>query len=289
MSATCVERQKHTQKQSELLDRWGTLMPSLSDLAFLIPIAVLFWCATGVGWLLTDSDTGWHIRTGEWILKNGRVPAVDIFSFTRSGEPWIAWEWLTDLMMALAHRAYGLAGVVLLALLLLGATSVCIYRSAVAGCGHRLIAFALTWLAMAAGTIHWLARPHLVTPLMAAIFCRILDSVEKERNPTWLRSLPPLTMLWANLHGGFFVGIALISIYAIGVAAEELIHGSRQNAWGARTGCGMWREWKRSRRGVAVLASSIAGIRTSGRPSRHPARPGRHLSDELRAPAVQSI
>ena len=66
---------------------WISLIPSLSDLAFLTPILVLFWCTSGVGWLLTDSDTGWHIRAGEWILKNGRVPATDLFSFTKAGQP----------------------------------------------------------------------------------------------------------------------------------------------------------------------------------------------------------
>ena len=108
---------------------WISLMPSLSDLAFLTPILVLFWCTPGVGWLLTDSDTGWHIRTGEWILKNGRVPTTDIFSFTKAGQPWFAWEWLSDVLMAVVHGRSGLAGIVLVSLLLLGATSVCVYRA----------------------------------------------------------------------------------------------------------------------------------------------------------------
>ena len=75
------------------LNRWVSLVPSLSDLAFLMPMLVLFWCTTGVDWFLTDSDTGWHIRTGEWILKHGRIPATDLFSFTKFGQPWFAWEW----------------------------------------------------------------------------------------------------------------------------------------------------------------------------------------------------
>jgi hypothetical protein len=58
-------------------ERFAPLIPTLSDLAFLLPILVLFRSTTAVGWLLTDSDTGWHIRTGEVILQNGRVPAVD--------------------------------------------------------------------------------------------------------------------------------------------------------------------------------------------------------------------
>lgn len=231
MSFTGLREQSHLTNPVPQLERFAPLTPTLSDLAFVLPILVLFWSTTGVGWLLTDSDTGWHIRTGEWILQNGRVPTVDLFSFTKTGQPWIAWEWLSDVAMALAHRIEGLAGVVLLAMLLLGVTSVSIYREAVAKGSHRSIAIVLIWLAMAASTIHWLARPHLVTPLMAAVFCRILNSVERKQNPAPLWSLPLLTILWANLHGGFFVGIALICTYAIGTGAEELLLGSRQNIW----------------------------------------------------------
>ena len=110
----CPRGQKRRRRQlRELpLGRWVSLVPSLSDLAFLMPILVLFWCTTGVGWLLTDSDTGWHIRTGEWILKNGRIPATDLFSFTKFGQPWFAWEWLSDVSMAAVHRHFGLGGIV---------------------------------------------------------------------------------------------------------------------------------------------------------------------------------
>lgn len=213
------------------LGAWVSLIPSLSDLAFLTPIVVLFWCTTGVGWLLTDSDTGWHIRTGEWILKTGRVPTTDMFSFTKAGDPWFAWEWLSDVLMALAHKLGGLGGVVLLSLLILGATSLCVYKSMLEGSGQRVIAIVLTGLAMAASTIHWLARPHLLTPLFAVAFCRVLNRAESRQCSGVLSILPLLTALWVNLHGGFFVGIVLVITYGIGAAAEELVHGSRHNAW----------------------------------------------------------
>src|SRR5580698_10306425 len=168
------------------LDRWVSLVPSLSDVAFLMPILVLFRCTTGVGWLLSDSDTGWHIRTGEWILSKRQIPSSDLFSFTRTGQPWFAWEWLSDVSMAAAHSHFGLGGVVFLSVLVLGATSLSIYRNTVEACHHRLIAISLTSLAMAASTIHWLARPHLVTPLLAAVFCCVLDRVEKTGDERFL-------------------------------------------------------------------------------------------------------
>jgi hypothetical protein len=213
------------------LGAWMSLMPSLSDLAFLTPILVLFWYTTGVRWLLTDSDTGWHIRAGEWILQNRRVPATDLFSFTKAGQPWFAWEWLSDILMAVIHRHFGLAGIVLLSLLLLGATSVCVYRSTLEESGHRMIAIVLTGQAMAASTIHWLTRPHLVTPLFAAAFCRALNRTERNRGSDVLLVLPPLIILWVNLHGGFFVGFVLLITYALGTAAEEIMRGARHHAW----------------------------------------------------------
>src|SRR5258708_13785851 len=80
------------------------LLPGFSDCLFL---AVLFWLfASGSGgWsgLLADGDTGWHIRTGQWILENHSVPHTDLFSFSKAGQPWFAWEWLSDVVFAFLH------------------------------------------------------------------------------------------------------------------------------------------------------------------------------------------
>ena len=57
-------------------------LPSLTDAAFLVPLLFLFVRLSGGHFLLGDGDTGWHLRTGEWILQNGRVPDRDIFSYT---------------------------------------------------------------------------------------------------------------------------------------------------------------------------------------------------------------
>ena len=63
------------------------LLPSLTDFAFLMPLAFLFGRMEGVKTLFSDCDTGWHIRTGEWILANHRVPMQDIFFFPRPVPP----------------------------------------------------------------------------------------------------------------------------------------------------------------------------------------------------------
>ena len=91
-------------------------IPSLTDFFFL---AVIFWLfmADPSGWerLVTDGDTALHTRTGDYILDHGMVPTADPFSFTKPGERWFAFQWLTGVVYALLNRWFGLKGIVLLA------------------------------------------------------------------------------------------------------------------------------------------------------------------------------
>ena len=62
--------------------------------------------------LLADPDIHWHITVGHWILQHGAVPTVDGYSYTFTGQPWIAKEWGSQVLMALAYDAGGWSGVV---------------------------------------------------------------------------------------------------------------------------------------------------------------------------------
>ena len=65
--------------------------------------------------LLADPDSHWHIAVGNWMLAHGTVPTVDTFSFTFAGQPWIAKEWLSQLLMSVAFKLGGWGGVTVLA------------------------------------------------------------------------------------------------------------------------------------------------------------------------------
>src|SRR5579862_6885811 len=98
------------------------LLPSLTDFAFLMPILFLFQRMNGLKTLLGDCDTGWHIRTGEWILANRTVPTHDIFSYSKPDGAWFAWEWLTDIIWAFLNSKGGLAAVAMMGILLIAMT-----------------------------------------------------------------------------------------------------------------------------------------------------------------------
>ena len=198
------------------------LLPSLTDVAFLLPLILLFAGLRGVRTLLGDGDTGWHVRIGEWILAHGQVPRQDMFSFTKPGQPFFAWEWLWDVGAAWLHQRWGLAGVVLASLLVIALTTVLLYRLILRRCGNPLVSIALTGLASAAASVHWLARPHLVTMLMMMVFLTLLERV-REGHTAWLWSLPVLTILWTNLHGGFPIGIVIVGAYGAGELVRAVV------------------------------------------------------------------
>ena len=187
-------------------------LPSLTDVAFLMPLFFLFLKLDGARTMLGDGDTGWHVRTGEWIIAHGAVPKVDMFSFSRPGEPWFAWEWLWDVLFAVLHQHWGMSAVVAASTLVICLTSVLLFRLIRRACGNGLVAIAVTLLATGGCAIHWLARPHLFTLLFLTITLHIATRAAEGRTRL-LAWLVPLTLLWTNLHGGFFVVFLVLMCY----------------------------------------------------------------------------
>jgi hypothetical protein len=190
--------------------RW---FPSVADIVLLLPVLFLLLTPVGLSGLLGDGDTGWHLRAGEWMLDHRAVPRTDLFSFTKPGQPWYAWEWGWDLAFGALHRAWGMEAVVWFSLLLISAMLYLVYREALLLSGNLLLAFAVAFVVANGSAIHWLARPHLVSLLFLAASVILL-----RRGAAWW-VYPLLTLAWVNLHGAFFVLWTLLAAYT----AEALL------------------------------------------------------------------
>ncbi len=216
------------------------LFPSLTDIAFVMPLAFIFAKQDGAKTLLSDGDTGWHIRTGDWILANGAAPRQDIFSFTMPGQEWFAWEWLWDALFAWLHSLGGLEAVVLASQLVICLTCALLYRLVQRRAGNVLIAIAVTLVAAAAMSIHWLARPHLFTLLFAVCLYGLCERTREDGRFARLAWAPVLMLPWVNLHGGFLVCFLLLGCYLAGEIAFALTTPSRVEARDARRAAGNW-------------------------------------------------
>jgi hypothetical protein len=163
--------------------------------------------------LLIDHDIYWHVVVGQWIIDHRAVPHVDPFSSTMLGAHWITSEWLSEVLYFLAFRLAGWAGPVVLAALSLALTFF-LLTSLLLRRLPNLAVMILVGAGMALTAPHMLARPHvLVFPLMVLWASVVVDAAEEQRAPS-LVYLPIIT-LWANLHGSFTFGLALLAPFAL--------------------------------------------------------------------------
>jgi len=174
------------------------------------------------GWLglLEDGDTGLHIRIGDLILNSHSIPTTDPFSFSKPGQPWFAHEWLSGVIYALVVRAAGLKALVLLTGAILAMYNTLLLRDMLRRGANSLLAIALTLAATNAASIHYHARPHVFTLLFVTLAMALI--AQDRREPTsWIWLLIPMTALWANLHGGFVVLLAVLGLAAGSAFAES--------------------------------------------------------------------
>jgi hypothetical protein len=188
------------------------ITPSIADAIFLS--LFLYLSFFGGKWLLNDGDTGYHIRAGEHILKTLSIPTKDIFSFHSPPLAWTAHEWLSEVIMAIVHRSFGLTGIVIFFSLIISLVYSLFFKILKANNDIILSVF-FALLVLLSSWIHWLARPHIFSLLLMIIWYYLLDEYQY-KNRNYLFVLPPIMLLWVNLHGGFLAGLILIGIYLFG-------------------------------------------------------------------------
>ena len=182
---------------------------------------------------LRDGDTGWHLATGAWIVAHASVPTTDPFSFTATGRLWVAHEWLSELAMYASYRAAGWSGLIVLIGTAMAALFALTAYEIRRWLGTRASIVAL--LLLITGLLpSLLARPHILAlPMLAGWLIVLLHARERGAAPPLHVAL--LMLVWANAHGSFVFGLALVGVFAF----ETLIAASASDrrhvivGWGA--------------------------------------------------------
>lgn len=187
-----------------------------------ITLAVTAICLIGIFCSpIADTDFWWHLKTGQYIVERHSLPLPDPFAYTSAvTQPSeasarqiqhfnLTHEWLAQTLLYVVYLVGGFSGIVLVRAALLAAF-----------CGLAgFLAAHLSknfWAGIAAAfaaasiAIEFRAdRPALITFLFVAVFVTVLEL----RRAVWI--LPGLALLWANCHGGFFLGWVVLLAYAI--------------------------------------------------------------------------
>ena len=157
--------------------------------------------------MLMEPDLWWHIKTGEWMWKNGAVPTIDSFSHSFAGQPWIAKEWLSQAIFFSVFSAAGWKGVMLLSLVAVGLGAGALYWVVSRDLSPIYAAVACI-LALMLASSSFTVRPHLLTLVLFIIWTHQLFAASGKHSAPhfgWLLVI----LLWANLHAAFTIGFVI--------------------------------------------------------------------------------
>jgi hypothetical protein len=143
------------------------------------------------------------------------IPSHDIFSSATPPPYWVNHQWLSEVVMALVHKSFGLTGVVIFFAFLISSVYALLFKLLQKNRGNIIIVVFTILLAIASSVFHWLARPHIFSLLFLVISCALLEAFQY-RHRNYLYVFPPLMLFWTNMHGGFISGFILIFVYLLG-------------------------------------------------------------------------
>jgi hypothetical protein len=215
-----VRRSTTIQKGSVLTE----LAPNLVFLAFVVGLPFGLAIAPSV---FRDGDVSWQLAAGEWILRNGHIPTTDPFSYTAASHPWVAMEWLSEVVQAAAFRLDGYAGLAaLVAAFMITLNAILFFyleprtTTLRIACTLFLVNVVLAPFVM--------ARPHVLAwPLLAGWTTTLLAASERGRPPRWWAA--SILVIWANVHPSFPVGLAIVAAVAVDSIIET--QGKNYRSW----------------------------------------------------------
>lgn len=172
----------------------------------------------------TDTDTWWHIRSGETIVDNASIPHSDSFSHTRDGADWIDHSWGAQVALYGAYelfgggRAPGSSGNIGLALFTAALATLGMLFVFLMCEGNAYVRAFVVVLGAAAAAVFWSPRPQMVSFALGALVLYLIH-LYKRRHIDRLWLIPPIFIIWVNMHGGFAIGF----IFLLGTIAGEVI------------------------------------------------------------------
>lgn len=171
-----------------------------------------------------DPDVWWHLGVGRIIVDSG-IPSHEPFSFAGAPNAWIGQQWLYEVGLARLVSAGG-PGLAMVAMGMVAAAAFLVAALATRSdedIPPPALAAAVLLCCLVAGEVLGV-RGQVVTVLGFALVLLVVTRWrDGSSRAAW--ALPPLFLVWANLHAGFVAGLALALAAACTVAIHRRLGG----------------------------------------------------------------
>lgn len=234
VAADFVVPQTSSLSASRMLEllRWSFSFPAMLGMAL---VGRVFYTARN---FFVDPDAWWHIKTGQMILATRRFPATDPYSFTVHGQPWIAYEWLGEVITGWVANIGGVRALDFYLISVTAAILIALYCLGTIRSGNSKAGFVaavlLSYWAVASCTL----RPQMLGYLFLVLTLICLELFRQGRKKA-LWFLPAIMLAWVNTHGSFIIGLGAIFVYWVSGLVEFEKGGIRAERWSANDRLGI--------------------------------------------------
>jgi hypothetical protein len=190
--------------------------PTLFQRAFPFPVMMASLLVGGVFAIVrgfrVDPDMWWHIKIGDSILATHYWPTTDIYSFTVAGQPWLAYEWLGEVLLAWVNRIGGIRGLEVLLIALSSIIVLSLYGLGTLCSGNSKAGFVAASILLPLATVSFTLRPQMLGYLFLILTVIALERFRQgKRMALWF--VPLMMLLWVNTHGSWIIGLGTIFVY----------------------------------------------------------------------------
>ena len=162
-----------------------------------------------------DPDFGWHYKYGEWMTQHLAFPKDNVFSFTMLDYKWADSYWLSEVLMFITAKSLGFIGLSLVFGLLFSILTLALVQKI--ECTKAVKAFIIITFWALAGLYSTSVRPFYFSSILVLLLSYILLFKEK-----YIKFLPILFLVWANMHADFVTGLFIFGVHTLFTTAPNL-------------------------------------------------------------------
>ncbi len=208
--------------------------PARNSLLRYAPAAVLIAILLADSNRHTDPDLWGHLRFGQLFIAGRHLLHHDTYSYSAAGDRWRDHEWLAEVVMAAVYNAAGVVGLNLWKFACTATALLFVADTEASTGAPPTIQLAVLFAAACGFLLQAQFRPQMFSFVLLGALLALLARDNYRRGGARLWLAIPLMALWANLHGGFFIGIATLALYSAVAALCDLAAGA-----GWRRGAGL--------------------------------------------------
>lgn len=163
-----------------------------------------------------EDDIFWHMSTGKYILETKTVPSQDVFGFVTQGQKWIPFEWGWDVLAYSIYSATGFPGLYIFNAIIIALIFWLIYLL-MRKFNIPISLSIIYMLLLILGVRYRLEiKPHMFSYLFLVLTLYLIINYKYfGKNFKILFFIPPIFMIWANMHMGILAGVLLLGIFLV--------------------------------------------------------------------------